>query len=119
MLRDLGGQYLDAWIAEAQASGISQLSGFAAGLLKDYHAVRNGLTLAYSSGAVEGSVCKIKASNDKCSAARASTSSDAGFSSETEPTSPTLSQSRIHLTVDIRPAARAISGGRGGWERVR
>ena len=62
MLRDRRGQHLDAWITKAQTSGISQLSGFAAGLLKDYDAVRNGLTLAYSSGAVEGTVyIKIKA----------------------------------------------------------
>ncbi|MFE3781097.1 transposase [Amycolatopsis sp. NPDC059090] len=61
MLRDLRGQHLDAWIATAQASRIPHLSGFASGLLKDYDAVRNGLTLAYSSGAVEGAVRKIKA----------------------------------------------------------
>ncbi|MFE3785894.1 transposase [Amycolatopsis sp. NPDC059090] len=61
MLRDLRGQHLDAWITNARASGISQLAGFASGLLEDYDAVRNGLTLACSSGAVEGTVCKVKA----------------------------------------------------------
>ncbi|WP_190816176.1 hypothetical protein [Saccharopolyspora pogona] len=35
-------------IAAAQTSDVSQLQGFAAGLLKDYDAVRNGLTLPWS-----------------------------------------------------------------------
>jgi transposase len=60
MLRQRQGQHLDTWIARAQASDIAQLQGFAAGLLKDYDAVRNGLTLPWSSGAVEGAVCKLK-----------------------------------------------------------
>jgi transposase len=60
MLRHRQGQHLDAWIANAQASDISQIQGFAAGLLKDYDAVRNGLTLPWNSGAVEGAVCKLK-----------------------------------------------------------
>jgi transposase len=60
MLRQRQGQHLDTWIAAAQASGVSQIQGFAAGLLKDYDAVRNGLTVAWSSGTVEGVVCKLK-----------------------------------------------------------
>ena len=40
---------------------VAQLAGFAAGLVKDYDAVRNGLTLPYSRGAVEGNVCRLKA----------------------------------------------------------
>ena len=43
------------------ASGCGTGSVRAAGLLKDYDAVRNGLTLPFSSGAVEGNVCKLKA----------------------------------------------------------
>lgn len=61
MLRQLRGQHLDTWIAQAQASEIPHLHGFATGLLKDYDAVRNGLTLPWSSGAVEGAVAKLKA----------------------------------------------------------
>jgi len=61
MLRHLHGQHLDTWIAQAQASEIPQLHGFATGLLKDYDAVRNGLTLPWSSGAVEGAVAKLEA----------------------------------------------------------
>jgi transposase len=61
MLRQLQGQHMDTWIAQSQTSGVAQLAGFAAGLLKDYDAVRNGLTLPWSSGAVEGNVCRLKA----------------------------------------------------------
>jgi transposase len=61
MLRQRQGQHLDTWIARGQASGTAQLAGFAAGLLKDYDAVRNGLALSFSSGAVEGNVCRLKA----------------------------------------------------------
>jgi transposase len=41
--------------------GRPPLRGFADGLIKDYDAVRAGLTLAWSSGAVEGNVTRIKA----------------------------------------------------------
>jgi transposase len=61
MLRHRHGAHLDTWITNAQASGIAALQGFATGLLKDYDAVRNGLTLPWSSGTVEGTVCKLKA----------------------------------------------------------
>jgi hypothetical protein len=50
MLRQLQGQHLDTWITRARASAVARLAGFAAGLVKDYDAVRNGLTLPYSSG---------------------------------------------------------------------
>ncbi|MFI2652386.1 ISL3 family transposase [Micromonospora fulviviridis] len=60
MLRHRQGQHLDTWIAQAQTSSVTPLAGFAAGLLKDYDAVRNGLTLGWNSGAVEGNVCKLK-----------------------------------------------------------
>ncbi|MER7452982.1 hypothetical protein ABTW96_22130 [Nocardia beijingensis] len=45
-----------ARIAQATSSGIPAIAGFADGLLEDYDAVRNGLTLDHSSGAVEGRV---------------------------------------------------------------
>jgi transposase len=61
MLRERRGRHLDAWIADTQASNIPHLQGFAASLLKDYDAVSNGLTLDWSSGAVEGAVCRNKA----------------------------------------------------------
>ncbi|WP_203859694.1 transposase [Plantactinospora mayteni] len=59
MLRQRQGQHLDTWVAQAKASGVAQLAGFAAGLLKDYDAIRNRLTLRCSSGAVEGNVCRL------------------------------------------------------------
>ncbi|MGC4854408.1 ISL3 family transposase [Micromonospora sp. DT4] len=60
MLRQRQGQHLDTWITQARSSTVAQLAGFASGLLKDYDAVRNGLTLPYSSGAVEGNVGRLK-----------------------------------------------------------
>ena len=66
MLRQRRGQHLDAWITAAQASDISQLQRFADGLHKDYDAVRNGLTLEWSSGAVEGAVCRLKSIKRRC-----------------------------------------------------
>lgn len=60
MARERGGKHLDTWIAAARNSGINHLAGFADGLLKDYDAVRNGLTLHWSSGAVEGNVNRVK-----------------------------------------------------------
>jgi len=56
----LEGHLLDEWIANAQDSGLTPLAAFARGLTADYEAVRNGLTLPYSSGAVEGNVNRIK-----------------------------------------------------------
>jgi transposase len=55
------GQHLNAWIAAAEASDIAPLRGFATGLLADYDAVLAGLSLPWSSGAVEGNVTRIKA----------------------------------------------------------
>jgi transposase len=61
MARERQGHHLNTWIATAQASGIPPLRRFATGLLADYDAVRAGLTLRWSSGAVEGNVTRIKA----------------------------------------------------------
>jgi transposase len=60
MMADRAGHLLDAWITDAQESGLAPLAGFARGLITDYEAVRNGLTLPHSSGAVEGNVNRIK-----------------------------------------------------------
>jgi len=61
MTRERHGHHLNTWIAAAQASDIPQLRRFATSLLADYDAVRAGLTLPWSSGAVEGNVTRIKA----------------------------------------------------------
>jgi transposase len=60
MLTGRHGDRLDAWLATVEADDQPDLHSFAAGLKRDYDAVRNGLTLSYSSGAVEGTVNKIK-----------------------------------------------------------
>ena len=54
------GERLDTWIAAVRADDLPHLHSFANGLERDHAAVLAGLTLPYSSGAVEGKVCKIK-----------------------------------------------------------
>ena len=60
MARERHGKHLDTWIAEAADSGIAQIEAFAEGLTHDYDAVRNGLSMDWSSGPVEGNVNRIK-----------------------------------------------------------
>ena len=60
MVRNLGGERLDGWLREAEASEASVMRRFAAGLKKDLDAVRAGLTETWSNGPVEGFVHKLK-----------------------------------------------------------
>ena len=60
MLCHRHGEHLEAWAAQAEASPVSELRGFAKGLRKDWAAVTAGLTVPYSSGPVEGHVNRIK-----------------------------------------------------------
>ena len=60
MLCHRRGERLEAWVSRAEASPVSELRGFAKGLRKDWAAVTAGLTVSYSSGAVEGHVNRIK-----------------------------------------------------------
>lgn len=60
LLRDRRGDQLEEWIKQATACSFPEIRGFAAGLLNDFDAVRAGLTLPWSSGAVEGNVNRIK-----------------------------------------------------------
>jgi transposase len=55
-----GDRDLNPWIAAVTDDDHPELTSFARGLLADYDAVRAGLTLPYSSGAVEGQNCRIK-----------------------------------------------------------
>ena len=48
------GDQLDEWMEKVEADDLPDLRSFVTGLRKDYQAVANGLTLPYSSGAVEG-----------------------------------------------------------------
>ena len=54
------GEQLDAWITAAEASDLPDLHSFTRGLKRDHDAVLNGLTLPWSSGAVEGNVNRLK-----------------------------------------------------------
>ncbi len=60
MARELAGERLDGWLAEAESCPASALGKFAASLKKDLSAVRNGLTESWSNGAVEGFIHKLK-----------------------------------------------------------
>lgn len=55
------GERLTTWLDTAEAADLPDLHVFATGLRRDLAAVTNGLTLPWSSGAVEGTVCKLKA----------------------------------------------------------
>lgn len=54
------GDQLDGWIGGVAADELPDLHSFTAGLRRDRQAVTNGLSLPYSSGAVEGNVNRIK-----------------------------------------------------------
>ncbi|MFI9638037.1 transposase [Nocardia sp. NPDC051929] len=62
LLRQLRGAELAAWTQRAQASGIREISSFAATLHRDWDAVVAGLTLPYSNGPTEGKVNRLKLS---------------------------------------------------------
>ena len=60
MMENKQGHLLKKWVAEVQGSPVKELKGFARGLLNDYHAVRNAITLPWSNGQVEGQINKLK-----------------------------------------------------------
>ena len=60
MLRERKGERLDSWLARVEQQGVTELQSFAQGLRKDYDAVKNGLTLQWSQGPVEGHVHRLK-----------------------------------------------------------
>ena len=60
MMTHRRGERLDTWVTAASGSGLAPLVSFARGLLADYDGVRGGLTLPWSSGAVEGNINRIK-----------------------------------------------------------
>ena len=60
IMSGLHGQRLHQWITRVEADQLPDLHSFTAGLKRDLEAVVNGLTLPYSSGAVEGNVNRIK-----------------------------------------------------------
>jgi transposase len=60
LVRTRGGDRLTAWVEQAEHSTITEIRSFAKGLRPDWDAVRAGLTMSWNSGAVEGSVNRIK-----------------------------------------------------------
>lgn len=60
LMNDRQGKQLDQWIAHVQADDLPALHTFVTGLGQDLDAVVAGLSLRYSSGAVEGQNNKIK-----------------------------------------------------------
>ncbi|MFI6048447.1 ISL3 family transposase, partial [Nocardia sp. NPDC051321] len=60
MMTRLEGHRLDAWISAVGKDSLTAIASFARNLRRDIDAVRNGLTLPYSSGPVEGHVNRIK-----------------------------------------------------------
>ncbi len=60
MMTGRQGQHLGEWLAAVEADDQPQLHSFTAGIRRDLQAVTSGLTLPYSSGAVEGNVNRIK-----------------------------------------------------------
>ena len=61
MMTGRHGEHLPAWIAAVELDDLPSLHSFTSGIRRDQAAVTNGLTLAHSSGAVEGNVCRVKA----------------------------------------------------------
>jgi transposase len=60
MVREHRGHDLEAWMAEATASGIDELARFARGLEDDVVALTAGLTLEWSNGVTEGQIHRLK-----------------------------------------------------------
>jgi len=61
MMTGRHGARLPEWIDAVALDDLPHLHSFTRGIRRDQAAVTNGLTMAHSSGAVEGNVCRIKA----------------------------------------------------------
>jgi transposase len=60
MMRELRGDQLEEWMRRVEADDLPALHSFLTGIKRDQDAVVAGLTLSWSSGAVEGAVTRIK-----------------------------------------------------------
>lgn len=60
MVRSQGHLQLVDWIESALASGLAQLTSFAAGLQQDFDEVYNALCMVWNSGCTEGNVNRLK-----------------------------------------------------------
>jgi hypothetical protein len=59
-MENKNGGLLKRWIEQAVTSGIRELRSFAKGLLGDFEAVKNAVTMPWSNGQVEGQINKLK-----------------------------------------------------------
>jgi transposase len=60
MMTGRHGDRLEEWITDVEQDSLAPLTGFARNLRRDFDAVRNGLSLPHSSGAVEGNINRLK-----------------------------------------------------------
>ena len=60
MLAERRGKDLDAWLVQAEHSGIAELKSFAQGIRRDYAAVCAAFSSRWSNGQVEGQVNRLK-----------------------------------------------------------
>ncbi|MGW2370704.1 ISL3 family transposase [Streptomyces sp. NPDC001667] len=60
MMTGRHGDRLEDWITDAEQDTLAPLASFARNLRRDFDAVCNGLSLPYSSGAVEGNINRLK-----------------------------------------------------------
>ena len=60
MMTGRHGDRLASWITSVEQDTLAPLAGFARNLRRDFDAVRNGLSLPHSSGAVEGNINRLK-----------------------------------------------------------
>lgn len=60
MMENKQGHLLRDWIDKVLQSSLRELKDFAKGLMSDYKAVENALTLTWSNGQVEGQINKLK-----------------------------------------------------------
>lgn len=60
MVRERQGEQLDQWLEAVDASALSEVQTFAAGIQRDKAAVHAGLTFPYSNGLLEGQINRLK-----------------------------------------------------------
>jgi transposase len=60
LVRERRSERLSEWVNCAEASDIAELAAFAAGVRRDWDAVLAGVSVAWSSGPVEGQVNRLK-----------------------------------------------------------
>jgi len=60
MVGERTGEQLDTWLTDVEASGVGELQTFAAGLQRDYAAVKHALTRPESNGQTEAQIQRLK-----------------------------------------------------------